>query len=94
MFSTPRSRSFSTTYEPRKPAPPVTTTRSYGNLFDIVFTGRRLSDDGDVVFFKSARSASTIILANSLKVIFGSQPSFRLAFEESPMSRSTSAGRK
>src|SRR5581483_9907234 len=44
-------------------------------------------------FLSAARSASTIILTSSWNFTFGSQPSFRRAFDASPISRSTSAGR-
>src|ERR1041385_6594023 len=41
-----------------------------------------------------AMSASTMILTNSLKVVFGCHFNSRFAFAASPISKSTSAGRK
>lgn len=41
----------------------------------------------------SFRSASTISLTRSAKLVFGAQPSFFFALAKSPMSKSTSAGR-
>src|SRR5262249_9731605 len=43
---------------------------------------------------RRATSASTISCTSPSKVVFGFQPSTSLAFEASPTSRSTSAGRK
>ena len=41
----------------------------------------------------ASKSASTIIWTNSSKLTVGSQPRFAPAFEASPISKSTSAGR-
>ena len=45
-------------------------------------------------FCWAARSDCTIMLTNSSNATFGCQPSTRLALEASPVSRSTSAGRR
>jgi len=45
------------------------------------------------VFFRASKSESTISLTNPSKVVSGCQPSLVLALVQSPIRRSTSAGR-
>ena len=50
--------------------------------------------DQESFFFSNSRSCSTIIVTRSWKDTSGCHPNWLLAFEASPTSRSTSAGRK